>query len=99
MLSKSENPEIQKVYQALLKDDKHASEADSAFIILEDKVYRKTNHPHWGDIYQVYVPQSLHSVVLHVYHDRLIRTTTDDITYQEKDGLDESPFPVHGFKK
>ena len=53
----------------MLQDDKPAGEVDSGFIILEDKVYRKTKHPDRGDIYQVYVPQSLRSVVLHAYHD------------------------------
>lgn len=41
----------------------------SGFVILEDKVYQKTSNLDWGDLYQVYVPDSLHSVFLQAYHD------------------------------
>nr|WPK86750.1 NLR_family_CARD_domain-containing_3-like protein isoform_X2 [Sebastes schlegelii] len=54
------DPDIQKIYQALLTDDKPGSEADSGFVILEDTVYRKTKHLDRGDLYQV--PRALKNV-------------------------------------
>lgn len=41
------DPEVHKLYEALLRDDLSSGEEDSGFVILEDKVYRKTTHPDW----------------------------------------------------
>lgn len=61
-----QDPEIEKVFQALAEEDPVTMEK---YIVLEDKVYRKTQVCDQQTHFLIYIPSSLKSQMLQTYHE------------------------------
>ena len=58
------DPESQGLYRMVTEPETTPHQCTLGYTVLEDKVYRKTEHPQHGTYYQIFVPRTMRDNVL-----------------------------------